>query len=153
MIGCEPCMHVCSLCVVVTFPAIDSNDECAEEGEVFEYQEEGDQGQANQGKPSTCCISESYYYTMHCFTPAFLLCIVFLYCYYPLDSNSWRLSSTSRLDIIHGDDTPCDLFNTPLIRDLMISIKVFGKLVVEPKTLGLGILSGRISKMFPKTLE
>jgi hypothetical protein len=34
------------------FRAIDSNDECAEEGEVFGYQEEGDQGQANQGKPS-----------------------------------------------------------------------------------------------------
>jgi hypothetical protein len=45
-------MHVCLLCVVVTFPTIDSNDECAEEGEVFEYQEEGDQGQATQGKPS-----------------------------------------------------------------------------------------------------
>jgi hypothetical protein len=44
---------------VVDFPAIDSNDECAEEGEVFEYLEEGDQGQANQGKPSICCISES----------------------------------------------------------------------------------------------
>jgi hypothetical protein len=42
MIECEPYMHVCSLCVIVTFPAIDSNDECAEEGEVFEYQEEGD---------------------------------------------------------------------------------------------------------------
>jgi hypothetical protein len=28
----------------------------------------------------------------------------------------------------------------------MVSIKVFGKLVVEPKTLGLGILSGKISK-------
>jgi hypothetical protein len=41
------------------FPAIDSNDECAEEGEVLEYQEEGGQGQANKGKPSTCCISES----------------------------------------------------------------------------------------------
>jgi hypothetical protein len=66
MIGCEPCMHVCSLCVIVTFLAIDSNDECAEEGVVFEYQEEGDQGQANQGKPSTCCIPESYYYTLHC---------------------------------------------------------------------------------------
>jgi hypothetical protein len=34
------------------FPAIESNDDCAEEGEVFEYQEEGDQGQAHQGKPS-----------------------------------------------------------------------------------------------------
>jgi hypothetical protein len=44
-------MHVCLLCAFI-FPAIDSNDECAEEGEVFEYQEEGDQGQANQGKPS-----------------------------------------------------------------------------------------------------
>jgi hypothetical protein len=39
--------------------AIDSNDDCAEEGEVFEYQEEGDQGQATQGKPSTCCIPKS----------------------------------------------------------------------------------------------
>jgi hypothetical protein len=55
--------------------------------------------------------------------------------------------------VIHRDDTPCDLFNTPLIRDLMISIKVIGKLVVEPKTLGLGILSGKILKMFTKTLE
>jgi hypothetical protein len=53
--------HVClyAYCVCVVFPAIDSNDECAEEGEVFEYQEEGDQGQATQAKPSTCCISES----------------------------------------------------------------------------------------------
>jgi hypothetical protein len=35
----------------------------------------------------------------------------------------------------------------------MVSIEVLGKLVVEPKTLGLGILSGKISKMFSKTLE
>jgi hypothetical protein len=34
----------------------------------------------------------------------------------------------------------------------MVSIKVFGKLVVEPKTLGLGILSGKISKMFFENL-
>jgi hypothetical protein len=70
----------------------------------------------------------------------FLSCILFLYCYYSQDNNSWRLSSTSRLDILHRGDTPCDLFNTPLIRDVMISIKVFRKLVVEPKTLGLGSL-------------
>jgi hypothetical protein len=57
-LGCESCMHVCLL-FVVAFPAIESNDECAEEGEVFEYQEEEDQGQATQGKPSTCCIPES----------------------------------------------------------------------------------------------
>jgi hypothetical protein len=31
---------------------IESNEECAEEGEVFEYQKEEDQGLANQGKPS-----------------------------------------------------------------------------------------------------
>jgi hypothetical protein len=45
-------MLVYSFVRCYTFPAIDSNEECAEEGEVFEYQEEGDQGQANQGKPS-----------------------------------------------------------------------------------------------------
>jgi hypothetical protein len=44
-------MHVCLLCAI-NFPAIESNDECAEEEEVYEYQEEEDQGQANQGKPS-----------------------------------------------------------------------------------------------------
>jgi hypothetical protein len=34
------------------FPTIESNEECTEEGEVYEYQDEEDQGQANQGKPS-----------------------------------------------------------------------------------------------------
>jgi hypothetical protein len=34
------------------FPAIESNEECTEEGEVYEYQDEEDQGQATQGKPS-----------------------------------------------------------------------------------------------------
>jgi hypothetical protein len=52
-------MNAYRVCLRFLFPAIESNDDCAEEGEVFEYQEEGDQGQANQGKPSTCCISES----------------------------------------------------------------------------------------------
>jgi hypothetical protein len=51
-------MHIYLLCAFI-FPVIDASDECAEEGEVFENQEEGDQGQANKGKPSTCCISES----------------------------------------------------------------------------------------------
>jgi hypothetical protein len=40
------------LIVCFYFSAIESNEECAEEGEVFEYQEEEDQGQATQGKPS-----------------------------------------------------------------------------------------------------
>jgi hypothetical protein len=46
-------------CVLLIFPAIESNDEFAEEGEVFEYQEEEGQGQATQGKPSSSCIPES----------------------------------------------------------------------------------------------
>jgi hypothetical protein len=68
-------------CVIVSFLfffAIESNDDCAEEGKVFEYQEEGDQGQANQGKPSTCCISESYHSTMHYSTPALITMHCFL---------------------------------------------------------------------------
>jgi hypothetical protein len=44
-------MHVCLLCAFI-FLAIESNEECAEEGGVIEYQEEEDQGQATQGKPS-----------------------------------------------------------------------------------------------------
>jgi hypothetical protein len=40
------------ICVLLFFPAIESNKECTEEGEVYEYQDEEYQGQANQGKPS-----------------------------------------------------------------------------------------------------
>jgi hypothetical protein len=46
------CACKCAYCVLLIFPAIESNEECAEEGEVFEYLEEEDQGLANQGKPS-----------------------------------------------------------------------------------------------------
>jgi hypothetical protein len=72
-------MHVCLLCAFI-FSAIDSNDECAEEGEVFEYQEEGDQGQANQGKPS---VLDAYLNPIHllCRLHKGLLNCMFLYCY------------------------------------------------------------------------
>jgi hypothetical protein len=44
-------MHACLLFLPL-LSAIESNDtECNEEGEVYEYQEEEDQGLANQGKP------------------------------------------------------------------------------------------------------
>jgi hypothetical protein len=56
-------MHVCLLCDII-IPTIKSNEECVEEGEVFEYQEEEDQGLANQGKPSIR-ISESYSLNLH----------------------------------------------------------------------------------------
>jgi hypothetical protein len=147
-------MYACMLIVcVVVFPVIDSNDELRRRERSLNIKKKEIRDKplkashllvAYLNSTITLCIAYS------CFLK---LCIVFLYCYYSLDSNSWRLSSTSRLDIIHRDDTSCDLFNTPLIRDLMVSIKVFGKLVVEPKTLGLGLLSGKISKMFSKTLE
>jgi hypothetical protein len=47
-------LRVCCLLIgCYSFPAIDSNEnECTKEREIFEYQEEEDQGQANQGKPS-----------------------------------------------------------------------------------------------------
>jgi hypothetical protein len=66
-------------------------------------------------------------------TLALLLMHYLLYCYWSLDSNSWWLSSTSQLDIILWDETYIDLFNIPSIRDLMTSINVFVKLIVEPK--------------------
>jgi hypothetical protein len=65
------------------FPAIESNDDCAEEGEVFEYQEEGDQGQANQGKPSTCAYLNPIMSLCIALLLSLLLCIVFVYCNVP----------------------------------------------------------------------
>jgi hypothetical protein len=72
-------MHVC-LSYAIFFPAIESNEECAEEGEVFEYQEEEDQGLANQGKPS---ILDAYLIPIHslCRLHKGLLKYMFLYCY------------------------------------------------------------------------
>jgi hypothetical protein len=56
------CMLVCLLFAIL-LPAIESNDtECTEEGEVYEYQEEEDQGQATQGKPS---ILDAYLNPIH----------------------------------------------------------------------------------------
>jgi hypothetical protein len=82
IVKCAICMVECLLFEIVS--ALDSNDNgFSEEGEVFEYQEEGDQGQANQGKPSTCCISESYMSLCIALLLLPLLCIVFLYCYFP----------------------------------------------------------------------
>jgi hypothetical protein len=108
-------LHVCmnAYCMYVSFlfPAIESNDDCAEEGEVFEYQEEGDQGQANQGKPSTCAYLNPIMSLCIVLLLSLLLCIVFvLLC--PLYSNSWRLSSTSRIIIISKDDT-IDTYSIP----------------------------------------
>jgi hypothetical protein len=43
------CVFICAL---LFFPTIESNEECTKEAEVYEYQDEEDQGHASQGKPS-----------------------------------------------------------------------------------------------------
>jgi hypothetical protein len=71
---------MCAYCALLIFSAIESNEECAEEEEVFEYQEEEDQGLANQGKPS---ILDAYLNPIHllCRLHQCLLNCMFLYCY------------------------------------------------------------------------
>jgi hypothetical protein len=46
------CVCLCIYVCVVIFLTIEANEECTKEGEVYEYQDEEDQGQATQGKPS-----------------------------------------------------------------------------------------------------
>jgi hypothetical protein len=56
---------------VISLPVIELNDnECTKEGKVFEYQEEEDQGQANQGK-------------QHNFLTIVYQSAWFIYCYSP----------------------------------------------------------------------
>jgi hypothetical protein len=56
--------------------ALDSNDpECTEEGEIFEYQEEKDQGQDNQGKPSKLV--------------AYLIPVLLIACFINAYENAW----------------------------------------------------------------
>jgi hypothetical protein len=114
MLECEPCMHECLLCVVTIFPAIESNDECAEEGEDFEYQEEEAQGQADQGKPSTCCISKSYMPLCIALLLFLLLCIVFVYCYVPYIAIVGDLAPQINL-ISSFEMTPIVTYVTPLL--------------------------------------
>jgi hypothetical protein len=83
------------LCVIIIL-VIESNEECTEEGEVFEYQEEEDQGLANQGNPSKL---DAY------LNPILLLCrlhkgllnCMFLYCYSSCSNYIVGSSSTNQL--------------------------------------------------------
>jgi hypothetical protein len=53
VLNCLGLVYACIfICALLFFPAIESNEECTEEGEVYEYQDEENQGQASQGKPS-----------------------------------------------------------------------------------------------------
>jgi hypothetical protein len=72
------CMYI--YLFVVIFPAIESNEECTEEGEVFEYQEEEDQGLANQDKPYKLVASLILVLLMHDLL-LFTKMHGFIYCY------------------------------------------------------------------------
>jgi hypothetical protein len=84
---------------------IELNDtECTEEGEVYEYQEEEDQGQANQGKPSILDAYLILYTYFACFLRDYqnaccyiAIVLVAIICW---------LSSTSQIVIILRDDPP-----------------------------------------------
>jgi hypothetical protein len=80
-------MLVCLLFAIL-LPAIESNDtECTEEGEVYEYQEEEDQGKANQGKPSILDAYMILFTYFSCFLKG-LSKYMFLYCYSPCSNYS-----------------------------------------------------------------
>jgi hypothetical protein len=95
------CMYAYS--VFFIFPVIESNEECVEEGEVFEYQEEEDQGLANQGKPSKL---DAYLNPIHsiCRLHKGLLNCMFSYCYSCCSNYIVGSCSTSQFDIILRDD-------------------------------------------------
>jgi hypothetical protein len=77
------CVCMYAYCVLLFFSVIDSNDESAEEGEVSECQEEGDQGQ--DIKASHLLVAYLNPNKSLCIVLLLLslLCIVFLYCYFP----------------------------------------------------------------------
>jgi hypothetical protein len=104
-------MHVYLLCAII-FPAIESNEECTEEGEVFEYQEEEDQGQATQGKPSKLV---AYLNPIHmfCRLHKVLLKCMFLYCYDSCSNYIMGSSSTSPL-LSSFEMTPLNTYSIPL---------------------------------------
>jgi hypothetical protein len=134
VLKCVWLVHACIFTGCYYFLAMESSEECTEEGEVYEYQEEEDQGQANQGKPSnlfhiwilfTCFAGCIKVFEIACFYIAIALVAIILlaqapraYCYHPL---RWP----PRTPTLH----PCRW-------DLLISSKASGNPLVEPKTLG-----------------
>jgi hypothetical protein len=97
---CAVMVCVLSVClhayILLCLPALDSNDaECTKDGEVFEYRGE-DQGQADQGKPSELVASLILVFTHAWFITVYENALFFMLLL-PLDSNYWRLGSTSQL--------------------------------------------------------
>jgi hypothetical protein len=140
------------LFLVFILSALDTNDNGNREEGDFGIHQEEDQGHiADQGKPSKLVASLIPILLMHdllLFTKMHGL----IYCYLSLDSNCWRLGSTSQL-LSPMWMTPFLTPTYPLGSGLMISTMTFlENLVVEQKTLGWEH-SNKILKMSSKTLE
>jgi hypothetical protein len=108
-------VHACIfICALLFFTAIESNEECTEEGEVYEYQNEEDQGQANQGKPSKL---DAYLNPIHslCRLHKCLYYCMFSYCYASRGNYIVGSCSTSQFDIILRDDSFEHLSFNPVV--------------------------------------
>jgi hypothetical protein len=104
-------MHVyLSACYYLS--AIESNEECTEEGEVYEYPEEEDQVLANQGKPS---ILDAYLNPIHlsCMFLKGLSNCMFLYCYSP--HSNYLLAQAPQANLLSFFEmTPLNTYSLPL---------------------------------------
>jgi hypothetical protein len=105
MLVIRACMYI-YLCVII-FPAIESNEECTEEGGVFEYQEEEDQGLANHKL-------DAYLNPIHllCRLHKGLLNCMFFYCYSSCSNYIVGSSSTSQL-LSSFEMTPLNTYSSP----------------------------------------
>jgi hypothetical protein len=129
------CIFICAL---LFFPTIESNEQCTEEGEVYEYQDEEDQGQASQGKPSNL---------MHIWIPIYTFAYLLL-----LYESAWIYIAIVRVAIIcwlrlresncyHPSRWPPWLpILHPWTSGLLISNKALDKPSSGAKTLGMGTL-------------
>jgi hypothetical protein len=73
----------------------------------------------------------------------------FIYCYLSLNSNCWRLGSTSQL-LSSMWVTPFFTRTYPLVSGMMVSIRAFGKLCSGAKTLGWEHTNGTLKNDLKK---
>jgi hypothetical protein len=143
---CVCTMYACVLIVSYYFPAIESNDECAEEGEVLSIKR-----RRTRDKP----LKASHLYLIHiwilftyfacfikvCQTACFYIAIVLvaIICWLKLHKpNCYRPSRWPLWTPIHYSCSSV----------LLVSIKAFGKPLVEPKTLGWEHSKGIFENVF-----
>jgi hypothetical protein len=152
-LGCESCMHVCLLGVVAFFGDRIERQVCGGGGDLW----------VSRGRRSGTSHSRQAIYLLHIWI--LLLHLALLYYYFSYYALFFYIvvilyiaivgDLAPQVDLISSIQmTPLVTYSTPpLIRDLIVSIIVFGKLVVEPKTLGWEHSLKRFWKCFLKTLE